>query len=405
MRDLARTVGWTMRAAVAIAGCGAPAGPPATARPFQVSVDAPPAAGRAGATAEPPAAPERAGPGTPGSEPQLAAIQKAMNELDEAAQQCWAAAATERFDIEGEIALQIDVAAERSAAQIVRDTAHNARLAACLVQLMAAYRWAPPLFGQTIQLPFKFRATDGQNTVDRTLVAWNGQARVSVAVLLDENSTGNDAASMFELAIAQGGTTGVRRADRAELWYFLGDGEVSWPAGGRHAVAAGDMLYVPRGGARAIAAPSGSLHAMLVMVPGGREGAARGGALPTPELPAGVHPATPVVLPASRARTYGPAMIYADAAVIPDRSLAASLLAVPAGGRVAEHVHASETEMLYLLAGAGTLTVNGTALPITATSVVQIPRNTRHGFVATSDVRAVQIYTPAGPEQRFKAHP
>ena len=33
----------------------------------------------------------------------LAAIQKAMNDLDEGAQQCWAAAATERYDIEGEI--------------------------------------------------------------------------------------------------------------------------------------------------------------------------------------------------------------------------------------------------------------------------------------------------------------
>ncbi len=405
MRDLPRAIGWTVHAAVAIAGCGAPA----IARPAQVSVNPPPAAGRPGSVAAPTAAAQSAAPSAPGSELQLAAIQKAMNELDEAAQQCWAAAATERFDIEGEIALQIDVAAERSLAQVVRDTAHNARLAACLVQLMGAYRWAPPLFGQTIQLPFRFRAPDGQNTVDRVLVAWNGQgegqARVSVAVLLDENNTGNDAASMFELAIAQGGTTGVRRADRAELWYFLGAGEVSWPAGGRHPVVAGDMLYVPRGGARAISAPSGSLHAMVVMVPGGREGAARGGALPTPELPAGAHPATPVVLPASRARTYGPAMIYADVAVIPDRSLAASVLALPAGGRVAEHLHASETELLYVLAGGGTMTVNGVAMPVTATSVVQIPRNTRHGFVATSDVRAVQIFTPAGPEQRFKAHP
>ena len=49
--------------------------------------------------------------------------------------------------------------------------------------------------------------------------------------------------------------------------------------------------------------------------------------------------------------------------------------------------------------------MNGVELPVTPTSVVQIPKNTRHAFVATSDVRAVQIYTPGGTEQRFKAHP
>jgi quercetin dioxygenase-like cupin family protein len=333
-----------------------------------------------------------------------------MNELDKAAQQCWAVAATERFDVAGEIALQIDIAAPPAPANasVVRDTAHNATLSACLVQLMAGYRWAPPLYGQAIQLPFRFRAPDGQNTIDRALVAWNGQGPVSVAVLLDEANTGSGAASMFELAIAGGGTTGLRRAERAELWYFLAAGRIGSPGGGSQPVASGDMMYVPRGGAREVSAPAGDLHAMVVMVPGGREGAARAGALPTPAqgaVTAGPRPKPPVILPASAAKPHGPAMRYADAAQIPDRTLAASVLTLPAGAEVAEHVHAGEAELLYVLAGGGTLTVHGVALPVTPTSVVQIPRNTRHAFVATSEVRAVQIYTPAGPEQRFKAHP
>jgi quercetin dioxygenase-like cupin family protein len=361
---------------------------------------------RGGGAAAPAPEPERAD-GPPSTE-RLAAIQKAMNELDEAAQQCWAAAATERFDIEGEIALQIDIASDGAKATVVHDTARNTRLSACLVQLLGAYRWAPPLYGQAIQLPFRFRAPDGQNTIDRALVTWRGQGKVSVAVLLDENNTGSDAASMFELAIAAGGTTGPRRADRAELWYFLGAARVTGPVGGSQAVAAGDMLYVPRGAAREVAAPAGDVHAMIVLVPGGREGAARGGALPTPEAGSGAGSArapAPRILPAAAARTHGAATIYADVAQIPDRTLAASVLSLPSGERLAEHVHAGETELLYVLAGTGTLTVSGVALPVTATSVVQIPKNTRHAFVATSEVRAVQIFTPAGPEQRFKAHP
>nr|MDQ3299184.1 hypothetical protein [Myxococcota bacterium] len=152
----------------------------------------------------------------------LAAIQKAMNELDEAAQGCWAVAATERFDIEGELDAQIEIAPGRATATIIRDTARNKRLATCLVDLLGAYPWAPPLHGQAIQLPFKFRAPDGQNVIERPLVAWNGQGKVSVAVLLDENNSGNGAASMIELALQAGGSTGMRLAERAELWYFLG---------------------------------------------------------------------------------------------------------------------------------------------------------------------------------------
>src|SRR4029078_1929693 len=91
------------------------------------------------------------------------------------------------------------------------------------------------------------------------------------------------------------------------------------------------------------------------------------------------------------------------AATIPDRTLSASILRLAPGEQVAEHVHAGEAELWYVLAGAGTLTGNGVALPVTATSGLQIPKNTRHAFVATGEVRAVQIYTPAAPEPRGKA--
>ena len=75
-------------------------------------------------------------------------------------------------------------------------------------------------------MPFKFTAPDGQSVIDRALVAWKGQGKLSVAVLLDEDNSGNAAASMFELAIAAGGTTAMAKAERAELWYFLGDAVV-----------------------------------------------------------------------------------------------------------------------------------------------------------------------------------
>jgi putative monooxygenase len=112
-----------------------------------------------------------------------------------------------------------------------------------------------------------------------------------------------------------------------------------------------------------------------------------------------------MILPAAKAKSFGPVTIYAEPAITNDKSFAASILTLPAGATVPEHVHANETEMLYMLAGAGTMTVAGVKLAVTPTSVVQVPQNTKHSFTATAAVKAIQIYTPAGPEQRFKNPP
>ncbi|MBE7451822.1 MAG: cupin domain-containing protein [Kofleriaceae bacterium] len=81
------------------------------------------------------------------------------------------------------------------------------------------------------------------------------------------------------------------------------------------------------------------------------------------------------------------------------------LLELDAGVSVPAHVHARETEALYVLAGGGAMTVAGAALAVTATSVVQVPAGVEHAFTATAATRALQLYTPAGPEQRFKPPP
>lgn len=342
----------------------------------------------------------------PSQEEKLAAIQKAMNELDEGAQLCWATAATDRFDIAGEITATIEIAQSSAKAQIVIDTARNQKLAACLVELLGAYRWAPPLHGDTIQLPFKFTAPDGQSVIDRKLVEWHGQANVSVAVLLDETNTGNGAASMFEVAIAPRATTGMRVVDRAELWYFLGDVEVKSVTGAGAArktvnrrMAAGTMMFVPKGTAREVIATRPDMRAVVAVTPGMREGSARAGALPTASAESGSG--SPIFV--DQGTKHGPATIFVEPAAVRGAPLAASVLELPADAKVPEHVHAHETELLYVLEGSGTMTIAGQQVAVTPTSVIQIPPNTKHAFVAATAVRAVQLYTPPGPEQRFRA--
>ncbi len=332
----------------------------------------------------------------------LAAIQKAMNDLSPASQQCWAAAAAIRFDVEGELAAQIEIGPPNRVT-FVRDTTKSPALAACVQHVLVAYPWAPPLYGQAIQLPFKFSAPAGQSVIDRRLVPFAGQGKVSVAVLLDDNNASNPNVSMFELAIAAGGTTGLRTATRAELWWFRGDATVSSVALAATKVSADTMMYVPEGGAREVRATSGDVHAVIVVVPGGPEGAARAGALPTPELTSWrAAPAKPVIITPAHALHATGHEIFVDATTIPGVPFSASIATIPAGAIIAEHVHPKETELLYATSGEGTLTVNGVMLPTTATSVVQIPPNTKHSATGKVTMRALQIYAPAGPEQRFK---
>lgn len=333
---------------------------------------------------KPPVAEVPADAAPPSQEETLAAIQKAMNELDEGAQACWARAATDRFDIEGQLVAQVTIGDQNVGVNIVQDTARNRVLSTCMTTLLMAYRWAPPLHDQTIQLPFMFTAPDGQSVIDRQLVEAHAQGNISVAVLLDEANTGNGAASMFELHAPA--STGVRKADRAELWFFSSPGAI-----GTDQVAAGDMAFVAAGALRELKG-----NAVRVTVPGGIEGTARAGALPTP-LAQGKQ--TYRVLRAAQAKTYGPAQIFLEGKDVP---MAASILSLPSGAKVPEHVHAKETEMLYILEGAGTMTIAGQDVAVTPTSVIQIPPNTKHAFAASANVRALQIYTPPGPEQRFK---
>lgn len=330
----------------------------------------------------------------------LAAIQKAMNELAPVVQQCWASVAVVRFDVEGELTAQIDIGPPNRVA-FVRDTTKNRQLAACVQAVLEAYPWAPPLRGQAIQLPFAVHAPGGQSVIDRRLVPFAGQGKVSVAVLLDENNTGNANASMFELAIAAGGTTGLRTAPRAELWWLQGEAELRAPALPAVKLAAGSLFYVPAGGAREVRALTGDVHAVIVVAPGGPEGAARAGALPTPELTTWRRaPVKPVILAKPIAAKGHD--IYLDATIIKDAPFSAAIATIPKGVTIAEHVHAKETELIYTVAGSGTLTVGGIALQIDASSVAQIPPNTKHAFTSTAEVRMLQLYTPAGPEQRFK---
>ena len=80
------------------------------------------------------------------------------------------------------------------------------------------------------------------------------------------------------------------------------------------------------------------------------------------------------------------------------------LLTFEPGAVVPPHVHAASTEILYVLEGTGSGLVGGEPVRVEPGVVLHIPPGTLHSFVndGGEPVRAVQVYAPPGPEQRFR---
>lgn len=72
---------------------------------------------------------------------------------------------------------------------------------------------------------------------------------------------------------------------------------------------------------------------------------------------------------------------------------------------VPEHMHDGSWEILIAIEGSGTFTIDGKPQHLGAREVVGVPPNTKHSWTPDNGVKliAFQIYTPPGPEQRFKA--
>jgi quercetin dioxygenase-like cupin family protein len=83
-------------------------------------------------------------------------------------------------------------------------------------------------------------------------------------------------------------------------------------------------------------------------------------------------------------------------------SFAVDRLSVDKGGSVPPHKHETSDELIYVLDGKGTTTIGGKTLAIAAGDSIRIPAGVEHSLVVTEKWNAVQVYAPAGPEQRFK---
>lgn len=126
-----------------------------------------------------------------------------------------------------------------------------------------------------------------------------------------------------------------------------------------------------------------------------------------PPAPKAVEP--PAVVRASEAPKYalgdkGFATLFYNAQNgSPD--VAMGTLELVPGAEVAEHVHEASGEWLYVVRGEAEFVTLGRTYVVKAGDTVHVPKGQKHQAKVSPGAKesffAVQVYSPAGPEQRF----
>jgi quercetin dioxygenase-like cupin family protein len=113
----------------------------------------------------------------------------------------------------------------------------------------------------------------------------------------------------------------------------------------------------------------------------------------------------PTVVRKPMAKTYPIAGGKANVTLFLDglgEPIAIDKLVADQGVKIPPHTHAGSDELLYIVSGKGMTYVGGKPVYTAAGTVLHIPAGVEHSLTVDEPLVAVQVYAPAGPEQRFK---
>ncbi len=353
---------------------------------------------------------------------QVQAIADALNEFAPAVHTCWARAAARDFHVEGQLVLVVEISqGGNSQVEVIEDEVKSPVLSNCMSTLWSSFRW-PAIFegGDKIQLPpFEFVAPDAQYMVSSdhvaTLSPFAGKPRA--AVLLDETNTGNKHASLVRLQFDDTAKVAMHSHTSAQLFLVLAGSGVVRGIGKPQSVSAGSAVYIPANALHAFEqeGSGGTVDLLQFFTPAGPEGMfvseAKGGATTwhSGKLPKrGPKPmvrSVADVSPLSILGGKGDVRILFDEAITKDKAAYLGALTAQPGAVVPLHRHSDSSEYIFVIEGAAEMSVAGRVIPVSAGDAVQIPPGVEHGvkFTGVGSFKALQLYTPAGPEQRFKA--
>jgi quercetin dioxygenase-like cupin family protein len=354
---------------------------------------------------------------------------------------CFEKALADTLDVAGKIELAVDVGdnGRVTKAKPESDGVKSPVLLACLVDSAATWTLAGIDPGSTVVVPLSFEGQTAQFSIkakdapDRgppgaagkggKKGAPAGAPPFSVKLLVDESTMRAQKAALTQLTIAPANRIAMHKHPGAEVLYVVeGHARILGPTGmGPEKIDKGDAILIPAGMPHAIENMGRTSSAVMLQVfaPMGPERVYR-----DPKDEAGraafevIRDPSKAAPPAGAKLTVGApgetlAVFGGKGKIKPllepsktgSRALYVGLLEAEPGTEVPRHSHAGSAEILFVLSGAGDMTVGSEKVPFAADEALHIPDGQPHAAKFTGPDKTVmlQIFAPAGPEERYRA--
>jgi quercetin dioxygenase-like cupin family protein len=370
------------------------------------------------------------------------ALQSALEKHGGDVNRCFEKALADTLDVSGKVELSVDVGEEGKVTRAVAldQTATSPVLLACLEASTASWVIPGVGAGTTVILPLAFEGQHAQFSLKTADAPERGPAAkgrpgkpgrpaaaFSAKVLVDEATMRARQASLSLLTIAPANRIAMHKHPGAEILYVKkGRARVLGPSGvSPELLAEGSAIFIPAGMPHVIEnmVRSASVEILQIFAPMGPERVYRD---PTDEKGRAafdvIRDPRKAVVPGHarfvvesfdkapvRAVAGGKVRVHAffDAANTGSEAASASVVEFSPGTEIARHDHEGSAEIIYILAGRGDVQIGSEKIDFGADQVIHIPEGQPHAvkFTGSEKTIALQIFAPAGPEQRYKTSP
>jgi len=371
------------------------------------------------------------------------ALQSALEKHGGDVNRCFEKALADTLDVSGKVELSVDVGDEGKVTRAVAldHTATSPVLLACLEASTATWVIPGVASGTTVILPLAFEGQAAQFSIKTADAPERGPGAggkakskakgpvpaFTVKVLVDEATMRARQASLSLLTIEPANRIAMHKHPGAELLYIRkGRARVLGPTGvNPEVLAEGSAIFIPAEMPHVIEnmVRSASVEILQVFAPLGPErvyrdpkdekGRAAFDVIRDPKkavVPGGGHFTVESFEKAPvHTASGGKVKVHAlfDPANSGSDAASASVVEFTPGTEIPRHSHDGSAEIIYVLAGTGEVTIGSEKIPFAADQAIHIPEGQPHAVRFAGGEKAVvlQIFAPAGPEQKYKIPP
>ena len=367
-------------------------------------------------------------------------LQSALEKHGGDVNRCFEKALADSLDVAGKVELSVDVGDEGKVTRVValEGSVPSPVLIDCLQVSTATWSLQGVAPGSTVILPLSFEGQSAQFSIKVADAPERGPGSAgkgkpkakpagvptfAVKILVDEATMRARQASLSLLTIAPANRIAMHKHPGAELLYVKkGRARILGPSGVTpELLAEGSAIFIPAGMPHVIEnmVRSAPVEILQSFVPLGPERVYRD---PTDEkgraafevirdprqarVPAGAK----FVLGGDKAPAHSLSGGQIKARVLfdgkdTDSQIALSLVDFSPGVKIPRHTHDGSAEIIYILDGAGEVEIGSEKIAFGPDQVIHIPEGQPHAvrFKGAEKTTALQIFAPAGPEQKYKS--